>query len=137
METKYIEPTFESRVKIGLIACAGFAASVAMEIWWRPFTAYVRALPLCESLPWLRGMVVAFALFSLLVGGIAARACLLTLRSGQSPFPSAWVWSRTQVRTGWKAKLAGYIFGVLATACLAAPLVGLYYARVIFFEPCR
>jgi hypothetical protein len=137
MEVRFIEPTFEGRVKIGLILGTGIAISLAMRIWWHPFMDYVSSLPFCEHLIWLRGIILAFAFLSMLTGCLSARAAILTLRSGQSPFPGAWVWSRTQIVTGWKAKLNGCLYCLQSAFLLVGPLIGIYYARIIFVSPCQ
>lgn len=130
METKFIEPTVASRLKLVLCAILGVTASLAMDRWWHPFMAFVTGLPTCESLPWLRGLVIAFVFLFLLAGLSVSRAAILTLRSGQSPFPGAWVWSRTKVRTGWKAKFDGYAFGLVALICFLGPAVAAYLLQV-------
>ncbi|MBA4216738.1 MAG: hypothetical protein V3V71_07190 [Roseateles sp.] len=130
MEDRFIEPTFGGRLKLGVCALAGFALSVAMDFWWPPFMGYVRALPICESLPWLMGVFLTFVGLCWLAGLSVFRAALLTLRSGQTPFPGAWIWSRTKVRTGWRARLDGYAFVLLAVAAFVAPLFAAYVLDV-------
>jgi len=112
-------------------------ASLAMDLWWHPFMDYVRSLPLCEGLPWLRGILLTFFLLFWLLSLLLVRASVLTFRSGQTPFPSAWVWSRTKVRTGRTAQLSGAVFAVLALALAAAPVVAAYLlqAHLIFCVP--
>ncbi len=130
MEAKFIEPTIASRVKLALCVVFGIALSVAMDRWWDPFMEFVKGLPTCESLPWYRGIIIAFVLLFLSAGFSASRAAILTLRSGQSPFPGAWVWSRTKVRTGWKARVDGWVFALLALVCFSGPVVAGYLLRV-------
>lgn len=137
METKFIEPTVASRVKLTLCVAFGVALSLAMDRWWHPFMGFVKGLSTCESLPWLRGIVIAFVILSVLAGFSVSRAAVLTLRSGQSPFPGAWVWSRTKVRRGLKASIAGYGFGILALICVLGPVVAgcFLHVNVIFCWP--
>ena len=130
METKFIEPTVASRVKLALCAGFGIVLSLAMDRWWPPFMGFVKGLSTCESLPWLRGITIAFVILFLLAGLSAFRAAIMTLRSGQSPFPGAWVWSRTKVRMGWKAKLDGYGFALLALLCVLGLVVSGYLLHV-------
>ncbi len=137
MAHEYIEPTRTSRIKLGLLVVAGALASLAMELWWHPFMDYVRSLPLCEGLPWLRGILIAFCLGSWLLSLVLLRASVLTFRSGQTPFPSAWVWSRTRVRTGWFAQFSGAGFAALALVLAASPVVVgyIFQAHAIFCMP--
>jgi hypothetical protein len=130
METKFIEPTASGRLKLVLCVLLGLGLNVVMDRWWNPFMEFVRSLPTCESLLWLRGIVIGFAVLGLLTALVAARAATLTLRSGQSPFQGAWVWSRVKVRTGWKAKADGYGFALGALLCLLGPAVGGYLLQV-------
>lgn len=129
---KFIEPTLASRLKLTFCVVLGLFLWLAMELWWEPFMAYVKDLPLCESLPWLRGVTLGFVAIFWLAGLSAARASGLILTSGQSPFPNAWVWTRTPVRTGWRARLDGYAAGLIAAACFFGPLAVAYLAKVQF-----
>ncbi len=130
MEPRFIEPTTAGRLKLALLAAVGIAFSVAGDIWWQPFMDYVRALTTCESLPWLRGIIIGLFFVFWLTAYVTGRTALLILRSGQLPPPGAWVWSRTKVQTGWRAKLAGSLFAVLAAFFLAAPIVTGYVVQV-------
>ena len=137
MSDRYLEPTRASRIKLAVAVMAYIAVYVAMELWWTPFMSYVRALPLCEGLQWLRGLAIAFLLMFAAASFSAARAGILTLQAGQSPFPGAWIWSRTRVRTGVRAKLNGWGFLAVAALMAVAP-VAIGYAlkvNVIFCVP--
>lgn len=131
MEPQFIEPTAASRFKLALCGGLGLGLSLAMDHWWAPFMAFVRALPPCESLPWLRGVALTFVSLGLLAALSAARAAVLTIRSAQSPFPGAWVWSRTRIKHGWKARADGYLWMVIALAMAVGPAVGLYFLDVL------
>lgn len=130
MESGYIEPTTASRMKLAIASVMGLALYVAMELWWQPFMDFVRGLPVCESLPWLRGIIIAFALCIWFAGLSALRAAVKTFRSVQSPFPGAWVWTRTKIKTGWRAKLDGYAFAFVAAICFAGPVISAYLLRL-------
>lgn len=121
MEDRFIEPTFGGRLKLGVCALAGFALSVAMDFWWPPFMGYVRALPICESLPWLMGVFLTFVGLCWLAGLSVFRATLFGL------------WSATKSKrrgTGWRARLDGYAFVLLAVAAFVAPLFAAYVLDV-------
>jgi hypothetical protein len=137
MDAQFVEPTRAGRIKLAMFVLAGLLVSAAMHTWWHPFMGYVQSLPICEQLPWLRGIVLTFIAISWLVGIAAVRAARLTLVSGQSPFPGAWVWSRTKLRTGWKARLDGCAFALYSTICFAGPVVAAYglKAHEIFCHP--
>ncbi len=134
MAHEYIEPTLASRIKFGSLVLAGVLASLAMDQWWHPFMNYVRSLPLCDGLPWLRGILVTFLLAFWLLALLLARTSVLTFRSGQTPLPSAWVWSRTKVHTGRIARLTAAMYALLALTLTAAPVVAAYLlqAHLIF-----
>ena len=130
MGEPYIEPTRSGRLKLALLAIGGVVALVAMNLWWHRFMDFVTSLPICDELPWLRAIAIAVALQFWSVGLLCVRAARLTLISGQSPFPGAWVWSRTRVRTGRRARSNGYMFAVIAAACFVGPVVAAYALRV-------
>lgn len=137
MEARYVEPTFAGRTKLALCVLVGFLLSISMDLWWSSFMTFVKGLPLCESLPWLRGIFLGFTLLSWLAYASAARAGILTLRSGEFPFPGAWVWSRTKVKTGWRAAIDGWVFVFLGVVCFVGPFaVGYAFeVNVIFCFP--
>jgi len=135
MEDKFIEPTVASRVKIALCVIFIIATYPAEELWGRSFMAFIEGLPICESLTWLRGIVIAHVLLFWLVGLLASSLAIQTLRSGEFPLPGAWVWFRTKVRTGWKAKVDGYILVIVALFFFLGPVVAWYFLPLdtIFF----
>lgn len=130
MDPGYIEPTTATRLKLAIASLIGVAIYVAMELWWQPFMEFVRGLPVCESLPWLRGVIIVFTLGIWFAGLSVLRAAVKTLRAGQSPFPGAWVWTRTKIKSGWRARLDGYAFALLAAICFTGPVIGAYLLRI-------
>jgi hypothetical protein len=130
MNERYVEPTTVSRLKLAIATLLAIAASIAMELWWSPLMAYIRALPLCDQLPWLRGISVGFACLFAIACFSTARAGILTLKANQSPFPGAWLWSRTRLKEGLRARIDGYVFLVVAAIMALAPVAVGYALRV-------
>ena len=130
IEAKFIEPTVSGRLKLVLCVLAAIGLDVVMDRWWDPFMTFLRSLPLCELLPWHRALFLGFVALFWTAGASVARAAWLTLRAGQSPLPGAWVWVRTEVRTGWKATLDGYVLVLLAFFSIVGPVVVGYLLKV-------
>jgi hypothetical protein len=140
MTEEFAEATRATRIKAILLY-------LAMGTWWiaqmsfiQPFFKQKLAQPLCDALPWTRTVLIYWTTLLLLGAAGLVRASLLTLRSGQSPFPGAWLLFRKPIARGWRAKLDGYIFAAFALAIVAA-LVWVWFsfgAVHIFciFEPC-
>ena len=122
MNERFLNPTPATRWKL-LAACAsGLVVLLAMEIWWNPFMSYVEALPVCEGLPYHRGIFIAFTLGFAFASFSSLRAGRLILRAGESPFPGAWVLFRTRIKTGIRAKIDGYAMLAIAVLLAAAPI---------------
>jgi hypothetical protein len=110
---------------------------VLVDVCMLPFMAYATALPLCDSLPWFRGMFVVFTLFSWLLGGLAMRVAIAMLQPYEPPILGMRVWSSTKLRTSWKAMSGGWGFVFLSTLCFVAPLVvaDVFEVKEMFFLP--
>ena len=48
--------------KLGVLMVAVAAFNLTFDFWWRPLMADIQSLDPCASLPWLRALVIIFAL---------------------------------------------------------------------------
>ena len=124
MESDYIEPTAATRRKaMALVAVAGAVAAVA-QFWLAPrFFAFVNALPVCERLPWLRGMLIGLIAVVPLFGLYGIWLACRVLLAGQWPLPNAPVWRRTRIRRGRAARWRAGMLLLAASVAASFPLL--------------
>jgi hypothetical protein len=130
MTERYLIPTVAMRLKLLVAASLWLMFAIAMEIWWNPFMSYVRALPVCAGLPYLRTIFITFALLFGLSSYFCASTGAKILRAGESPVPTAWVLFRTRVKTGWRARADGWTMLAVALLLASAPVAAGYALRV-------
>lgn len=137
MSRAYREATRGTRTRFALLVLAGLLVAALLPPWIRAYMADVELLPLCEKLRPLRAFIVGGYLACVVLAGLAANAAVRTLASGESPFPGAWIWRRTPIRTGWRAKADGVFHALVAFALVVGPLAVLdrLDAMVIFDVP--
>ena len=103
MGDDYIDPPADARRRqffFWSIFAVVWMLLFVLSMQLRPFAAYVGALPVCEQMPWWRGMTVAGSAL-LLAMAIFAMVFLVKLsRHRQFPFPRTVVWRRTRIRRG-------------------------------------
>lgn len=122
-EPRYIEPTLAMRVKLIGASMAVFGVGLAFERWVSPRLAWVASLPTCESLPWVRLELVIVVLTCWYIGYVALKQAVATWRSGQTPLPNTWVWSRTRIRTGNYARFTALAALAISAMLLVGPVV--------------
>lgn len=87
----------------------------------RPTMAWVRTLPGCEQAAWLSGMLVAaMALMPLMGLLLFLPIGLRVWRHGCWPYPGIWLWRRTRILRGWRARLTAV--GMIGWTIIALPL---------------
>lgn len=87
----------------------------------RPTMAWVGTLPGCEQAAWLSGMLVAaMALMPLMGLALFLPIGLKVWRHGCWPYPGMWLWRRTRVHRGWRARLTAV--GMIGWTLIALPL---------------
>jgi multisubunit Na+/H+ antiporter MnhB subunit len=131
MSEAYREATRGTRVRLALLLLAVLLVNLLLPPWLRSYMADVGALPLCEQLVPLRAFIVGGYLVCVALAGLLAHAAVRTFRSGESPFPGAWVWRRTPIHRGWRATLDGLLLVLVAFAFLLAPGVALVESGVL------
>ena len=115
---EFLEPTRAGRIKAIVFYAVLGAFWISERFFLQPFFKEKLAQPLCDALPWTRIVVIHwFVIFLLLVAGLV-RASILTLRSGQIPFPGAIFVFRARVIRGWRAQLSGYLFATMALSII-------------------
>jgi hypothetical protein len=123
---EFIEPTQQGRrallIRRGLQVAAAVVAFATAHLVFR----HMRTLPACESIPWLRGVLVVLVCLPLVVGVYGVWLARAMLRHGQWPLPGTQVLWRRAVERGrrvcWRAG------GLLATSALnvAVAFLGAY-----------
>ncbi|HEY2346873.1 MAG TPA: hypothetical protein VGH80_13525 [Xanthomonadaceae bacterium] len=122
VQAEFIEPTRAGRIKLAVIVVAGFAFAWIADKWAYPaYWRYIDHLPKCDSLPWLRGTLLALSLLPLAIAAIwAVPAALKMLKYGQWPVPGALVVVRTPIKRGRVVRWRAY--GMLAWSVLVVGL---------------
>lgn len=115
---EFIEPTPQGRrallLRRGLQVAAAAVGFAAIHLFFR----HVRTLPVCESIPWLRGALVVTICLPLAAAVYGAWLARQMLRHGQWPLPGTPVLRRRAVARGrcvrWRAGglLAASVFNV-------------------------
>jgi len=118
----YIEPTTQSRIRV--IAAYAFAALVyiAVRLAWDPFFAQISARPICDQVPWWRGVIVFFACLFCWLAFLQFRAAYHIAQQLQFPSADAKVFFRTKVAKGHQALLLHAVPLVLIGATILAVL---------------
>lgn len=118
---EWIEPAPGDRRKIIRAAALMLLGLLLFHVLAvKPTQAWVNTLPACERLAWLRGMLVGLmALMPIGGGAILVPVALRVLRHGRVPPPGTWLWKRTRV---WRGRRARWMAGaMLAWVVLASP----------------
>ena len=103
MSPKYIEPTTTTgRVRIAM-PLAG--AVLLYLVLYFSIPRYMRTLPACDAILWLKAVAFAFVLVSTAICLALLRSIWRGLRAGQWPLPGSDVLFRTKVVTGWRLGL--------------------------------
>ncbi|MDR1936420.1 MAG: hypothetical protein LBS49_12725, partial [Candidatus Accumulibacter sp.] len=138
-EPRYIEPTAAKRAKIIAAIAALFVAGLAFDQWVQPILKWIATLPTCESLPWVRAELLCAVGMAWLMGVMLLRTGMRIWTLNRTPLPGAWVWRKTQVRTGRYARLVAIYFFSIATLLLIGPVVGVVvfadFLYILFFFP--
>lgn len=119
-------PEFEEPAPGDRLKIAGTAAALALGLALvhllavRPTLTWVRTLPGCEQATWLSSLLVgAMALLPLLGGAVFVPFASRVFRHGRLPPPGTWLWQRTRV---WRGRRARWTAGaMIAWVVVAAP----------------
>lgn len=119
---EFAEPAPGDRFKIAGSAAA-LAIGLALIHWLavRPTLAWVRTLPGCEQATWLSGLLVgAMALLPLLGAAVFVPIAVRVFQHDRMPPPGTWLWQRTRVWRGRRARWTA--MAMVAWAVAAAPV---------------
>lgn len=105
MKIEYIEPTSESRRKGILLFFLAGALYLAIDLGWAPFMSHVNALPLCENIIWLRGIMMGVGVLVALLSALIIRRVLKLTQYNQTPLPNVPAIFRLRVYRDWRVKL--------------------------------
>lgn len=120
--TDFIEPTTKSRLKVALFVALCLVFVAATHVFWPRFMQHIQALPLCDQLPWLQAILIAFYLFSPFTAIVLIRHARKIFSSNQVPPPGTLVFFRTPIRRGRTAALHAYASIAVAVSAIAIPL---------------
>lgn len=133
---EFLEPTSQGRKTLLWRRGTLIAAAAGSFIGAHLILGHVKSLPDCESIPWLRGLLVALVL---LPAGMAVYGVILAramLRSGQWPLPGTLVLRRRPLERGVRVRWRAY--GLLFACALSAAVVvlaGFLLATSPIFKP--
>jgi hypothetical protein len=127
---EFAEPAPGDRFKIACAAAALFVGLALVHLLAvRPTLAWVRTLPGCEQATWLSGLLVgAMALVPLVGGGVFLPTALRVFRQGRMPPSGTWLWRRTRV---WRGRRARWIAGLMIAWTAAAIPVPFFAWQII------
>ena len=127
----FVDPSPKRKLRLG-IHLAVIAICCLPFITWRPMEAHLRTVSICEGLPWLRAYAIsALVVFAFFIAATAWYG-YQTVRSAQSPLPSAIVFRRTKVVRGFRVVLQGYVVCGLAFILLASLLFVIFGGWPLF-----
>lgn len=87
----------------------------------QPTLAWVRTLPACDQASWLSGMLVGVTALMPLFGLVVLVPLGFKVwRHGCWPYPGVWLWRRTRVRRGWRARLTSV--GMFVCTAITVPM---------------
>lgn len=135
---EYIEPTPEGRrralLRKGVLVVVMAAAFIAMHLVMR----HIKALPVCDSIIWLRGVFVLLTLLLVPISVHGFRLRSQMLKHGQWPLPGTLVLVRRPVQRGrllrWRAR--GLFVASVLAACVMI-MSGFLLAHSPIFAPAR
>ncbi|WP_266172032.1 hypothetical protein [Dyella subtropica] len=118
MTDEFIEPTPQGRRSLIVLLVIGVVLAISYRFWLQPaLLGYIHSLPLCDQLPWWRGLLISVLVSFLFVAFLSTWNALQLLRHGQSPPPGTWVFQRTKIQRGVAVRRRAYF--LLAIAALA------------------
>jgi hypothetical protein len=127
---RYIEPTPGARLKLAVGTGASILVGVAFSYWVQPKLRWVASLSTCESLPYVRAELLVAIVLVWFMATVLYRSAAKIWRLGQSPVPGTWVWSRTPIRTGARAKFEAVALYCLSAALFVGPAVLVLWQRL-------
>jgi len=119
---EFADPAPGDRLKI---ACSAAALALGLALVHlltvRPTLAWVRTLPGCEQATWLSALLVgAVALLPLLGAAVFVPIAVRVFRHDRMPPPGTWLWERTRVWRGRRARWTAV--AMVAWTVVAAPV---------------
>ncbi|RDD81974.1 hypothetical protein [Dyella tabacisoli] len=121
MTDEFIEPTPRGRRNLIILFVIGALYATAHRLWLQPaLFDYINSLPLCDQLPWWRGLLISVLITLLFVAALSTRCALQIFQHGQWPLPGTWVFRRTKIQRGPVVRSRAYLLLVasaLAVAC--------------------
>jgi hypothetical protein len=121
MTDEFIEPTPQGRRNLIVLLVIGVLLAISYRFWLQPaLFGYIQSLPLCDQLPWWRGLLISVLASFLFVALLSAWNALQLLRYGQLPLPGTWVFQRTKIQRGVGVRRRAYF--LLAISVLAVPI---------------
>lgn len=126
MKMEYIESTKKEKITLVVFYTAVVALYFSNEFYIVPLASYIRELPYCESITWVRGEVIYISIYAVLFMALSFYYAYAYLRWKQIPLPNAYVFRKTKIKYGKRAvyeACAAIFVGVL----ILAGLIFLFY----------
>ncbi len=125
MTDEYIEPTPQGRRNLAGLSMVGVVAALLCRFWLQPtLFRYIQSLPVCDQLPWWRGLLSSILASLLIVAFLCSWHALKLLRCGQSPLPGTWVFRRTRIQRGVAARRRAFLLFFLSALAILAVWYG-------------
>ena len=121
MERQYIDPTPESRRRLGFMFALALIIGVALIEGLQMLLAHIKTLPTCDQIAAFRWLFAA-GCCGMAMGGIwSSWFARQALKAGQLPLPGTSVFRRTAIYRGRAAKWRAYAALGLGVALIAGP----------------
>ncbi|MFC4763546.1 hypothetical protein [Dyella koreensis] len=116
MTDEFIEPTSRGRRNLVVLLVMGGMLAIVYRLWLQPaLLGHIHSLPLCDQLPWWRGLLISVLASLLFVALLLAWHARQLLRHGQLPPPGTWVFRRTKIQRGVAVRRRAYLLLVFST----------------------
>jgi len=122
MTDEFIEPTPQGRRNLVALWVIGVVIVFSYRLWLgAALLGYIHSLPLCDQLPWWRGLLVSVWALFFLVALLCTWNAIKLLRQGQFPLRGTWVFQRIKIQRGVAVRRRAYLlFSASALAVFLA-----------------
>lgn len=137
MTDEFIEPTPRGRHSLVVLLVVGVMFALAYRFWLQPaLLGHIQSLPLCDQLPWWRGLLISVLASFLFVALLLAWNAVQLFRYGQSPPPGTWVFRRTRIKRGVAVRGRAYLLLAISTLAVLITWYGWQsLSATPFFHP--
>ena len=134
MNTEYVEPNRGRMLRRLVLLAVLIYCYVNIDAYWQRLMGFVKALPPCEQIPWLRTIAIAMVVLLMLGPVLVAWEGYRILQFRQWPLPGAFVWRRTKIKRDRWVPVRAYAQFAAALA-VAVGIVYLVHLMWPFIRP--